>query len=86
MDEQTANGESHAGIVLAHLDDGEEGLLDAVGQPGTLGSMGGPGLSLPRKRQRIEAEDIHELYTEGMWDKVCSACTACPTRSTLHGS
>ena len=30
MDEQTANGESHAGTVLAHLDDGEEGLLSLM--------------------------------------------------------
>ena len=72
MDEQTANGESHAGTVLAHLDDGEEGLLSLMqwASPGRWEVWEGRAFLYLENACGSEAEDIHELYTEGMWNKV----------------
>ena len=72
MDEQTVNGETHAGTVLAHLEGGEDGLLSLMqwASPGRWEVWEGRAFLYIENAIGVEAEDIHELYTEATWSKV----------------
>jgi len=72
MDEQTVNGETHTGTVLAHLEGGEDGLLSLMqwASPGRWEVWEGRAFLYIENAIGVEAEDIHELYTEATWGKV----------------
>lgn len=72
MDEQSVNAETHAGTVLANLNDGEEGLLNLMqwASPGRWEVWEGRAFLYLENATGAEAEDIHALYTEATWTTV----------------